>query len=60
MQSREKKGYALKRERGLVPHQYDKGSRSFNRGAWKNWSYQEMRKESPERQYAYRAAMDGR
>lgn len=37
MAQREKKGYALKRERGLVPHHYDKASRSYAAGAHKHW-----------------------
>jgi hypothetical protein len=35
---KEKKGYARKVERGLVPHVYDKNGRSFQQGAWKNLS----------------------
>jgi hypothetical protein len=34
---RETKGYALKKRQGLVPTHYDRTSRSFNEGAWKNW-----------------------
>lgn len=34
---RERKGYSLKRQRGLVPHFYDQGSRSYHMGADKNW-----------------------
>jgi hypothetical protein len=37
MAQREKKGYALKKARGLVPHPYDRNSRSFQQGAEKNW-----------------------
>jgi hypothetical protein len=37
MSQREKKGYALKKERGLVPFQYEKNSKSFAEGAWKHW-----------------------
>lgn len=28
--------YAEKRERGLVPHRYDRDSKRFQSGAWKN------------------------
>lgn len=30
--------YQEKRRLGLVPHRYDKDSRSFNLGAHKNWT----------------------
>ena len=35
--AREKKGYSLKRERGLVPHLYNVKSESYLAGAYKNW-----------------------
>lgn len=35
--SREKKGYSLKKERGLVPFLYNTKSESFLAGAHKNW-----------------------
>lgn len=34
---REKKGYALKKERGIVPFVYDRDSKRFKEGAWKHW-----------------------
>jgi hypothetical protein len=37
MAQREKKGYALKRERGLVPHFYNTSAKEFQAGAWRNW-----------------------
>lgn len=36
-QARTKSRYRLKVEKGLVPHRYDYGSRSFLAGAFKNW-----------------------
>lgn len=35
--------YAEKKRLGLVPHIYDKNSRSFQAGAWKNWNDRELR-----------------
>lgn len=35
--------YTEKKRLGLVPHSYDKNSRSFQAGAWKNWSNLELR-----------------
>ena len=29
--------YSMKRRRGLVPHQYDPNSRSYQLGAYKHW-----------------------
>lgn len=38
--SQKKKGrYQAKRALGLVPFQYDRDSRSFLEGAWKNWPH---------------------
>lgn len=37
-QARERKGYALKVQKGLVPHRYDQSSRGFQQGAWRWWS----------------------
>lgn len=36
---RKKGRYQQKMEKGLVPHQYDKNSRRFLDGAWKNWPH---------------------
>lgn len=30
--------YGEKKRLGLVPHNYDKNSRSFQAGAWKHWN----------------------
>ena len=46
---RQKKGYALKHERCLVPHVYASNSESFKAGAWKNWPH-EMQLEQRSRQ----------
>lgn len=35
--------YAEKKRLGLVPHAYDKNSKSFQAGAWKNWPEHEAR-----------------
>lgn len=42
MQTKEKKGYARKVALGLVPADYDKSSKRFQLGAWKNLNRQEM------------------
>ncbi len=35
-----KKGrYQQKADQGLVPHRYDRDSKSFREGAWKNWPH---------------------
>lgn len=35
-----KKGrYQVKKDAGLVPHIYDRDSRRFSEGAWKNWPH---------------------
>jgi hypothetical protein len=39
----EKKGYARKVEQGRVPHQYDRGSKSFKAGAHKHWTGDQYR-----------------
>lgn len=36
---RTKGRYQQKREAGLVPHHYDRDSRSFSEGAWKHWPH---------------------
>ena len=39
-EAQKKKGrYQIKKEAGLVPHVYDRDSRSFMEGAWKNWPH---------------------
>lgn len=41
-QSKEPKGYRKKVLLGLVPHIYDKNSKSFQAGAWKNLPPEEL------------------
>ena len=38
-EQRKKGRYQVKKEAGLVPHNYDRESRSFMEGAWKNWPH---------------------
>lgn len=45
MSQREKKGYARKREQGLVPFFYDKDSRKFLEGASRHWTGERKRDE---------------
>lgn len=37
--SERKSRYRVKKELGLVPHVYDKNSRSFSEGAWRHWPH---------------------
>lgn len=45
MSHREKKGYARKKEQGLVPYTYDKTSRNFLAGARRHWTGNEREDE---------------
>lgn len=51
--TREKKGYSLKRERGLVPSFYDTNSQSFRAGATKNWPREALRDQHVMRRMAF-------
>lgn len=49
--------YAEKKRLGLVPFFYDKNSKGFHQGAWKNWPREEVRNFDRDRAYAYETAM---
>lgn len=44
MKKGELKGYARKRELGLVPYRYDTNSPAFNKGAWRNLNPDEFKR----------------
>lgn len=50
---RERKGYSLKRSRGLVPHFYDANSQSYRAGADKNWPREAHRNHSVMQRMAF-------